>query len=96
MPLIHRFSEDIEFMTGRRTNIFWRVCWMGISPVMLVVVLVAYVVVQVQVHPEYPVWNPQYVRAQHRNPNTTQHLIRPLSLKGDCINTIAAKAALAD
>ncbi|XP_058263587.1 inactive sodium-dependent neutral amino acid transporter B(0)AT3 isoform X2 [Hemibagrus wyckioides] len=55
-----RFSEDIEFMTGRKPNIFWRVCWMGISPVMLLVVLVAYVVVQVQVHPEYPAWNPQY------------------------------------
>ncbi|GAA6111303.1 inactive sodium-dependent neutral amino acid transporter B(0)AT3, partial [Tachysurus ichikawai] len=55
-----RFSEDIEFMTGRKPNIFWRVCWMGISPVMLLVVLVAYVIVQVQVHPEYPAWNPQY------------------------------------
>ncbi|XP_062871509.1 inactive sodium-dependent neutral amino acid transporter B(0)AT3 [Trichomycterus rosablanca] len=55
-----RFSEDIEYMTGRKPNIFWRVCWMGISPIMLLVVLVAYVVVQVQVHPEYPAWNPEY------------------------------------
>ncbi|KAF4081794.1 hypothetical protein AMELA_G00165140 [Ameiurus melas] len=55
-----RFSKDIEFMTGRKPNIFWRVCWMGISPVLLVVVLVAYVAVQVQVHPEYPTWNPQH------------------------------------
>ncbi|XP_046714717.1 inactive sodium-dependent neutral amino acid transporter B(0)AT3 [Silurus meridionalis] len=55
-----RFSEDIQVMTGRKPNIFWHVCWMGISPVMLLVVLVAYVVVQVQVHPEYPAWNPQY------------------------------------
>ncbi|XP_055076169.1 inactive sodium-dependent neutral amino acid transporter B(0)AT3 isoform X1 [Misgurnus anguillicaudatus] len=57
---MNRFSNDIEFMTGRRPNIFWRVCWMGISPVMLVVVLVAYVVVQVQKHPTYPAWNPAY------------------------------------
>ncbi|XP_077086289.1 inactive sodium-dependent neutral amino acid transporter B(0)AT3 [Siphateles boraxobius] len=57
---IKRFSDDIEFMTGRRPNLYWRVCWMGISPVMLLVVLVAYVVVQVQEHPTYPAWNPQY------------------------------------
>ncbi|NP_001108369.1 inactive sodium-dependent neutral amino acid transporter B(0)AT3 [Danio rerio] len=57
---IKRFSDDIEQMTGRRPNLFWRCCWMGISPVMLLVVLVAYVVVQVQKHPTYPAWNPQY------------------------------------
>ncbi|KAM9496800.1 inactive sodium-dependent neutral amino acid transporter B(0)AT3 [Clarias gariepinus] len=55
-----RFSEDLEFMTGRKPNIFWRVCWLGISPVMLLVVLVAYVVIQVQVQPKYPAWNPGY------------------------------------
>ncbi|XP_051991808.1 sodium-dependent neutral amino acid transporter B(0)AT3-like [Xyrauchen texanus] len=55
-----QFSDDIEYMTGRRPNIFWRVCWMGISPVMLIVVLVAYVIVQVQKHPTYPAWNPEY------------------------------------
>lgn len=66
MPRLRRFSDDIEFMTGRKPNIFWRVCWMGISPVMLLVVLVAYVVVQVQVHPKYPAWNPDYVRVQEK------------------------------
>ncbi|XP_026145226.1 sodium-dependent neutral amino acid transporter B(0)AT3-like [Carassius auratus] len=55
-----RFSDDIESMTGRRPNLFWRVCWMGISPIMLLVVLVAYIVVQVQKHPTYPAWNPEY------------------------------------
>ncbi|XP_051526713.1 sodium-dependent neutral amino acid transporter B(0)AT3-like [Myxocyprinus asiaticus] len=55
-----QFSDDIEYMTGRRPNIFWRVCWMGISPLMLIVVLVAYIVVQVQKHPTYPAWNPEY------------------------------------
>uniref|UniRef100_A0A8C2EB31 Transporter n=1 Tax=Cyprinus carpio TaxID=7962 RepID=A0A8C2EB31_CYPCA len=57
---MNRFSDDIESMTGRRPNLFWRVCWMGISPIMLLVVLVAYVVVQVQKHPTYPAWNPKY------------------------------------
>uniref|UniRef100_A0A674CTF2 Transporter n=1 Tax=Salmo trutta TaxID=8032 RepID=A0A674CTF2_SALTR len=58
---IGRFSDDLEFMTGHRPNIFWKVCWLVISPLMLFVVLVAYVVVQAQTHPTYPAWNPDYV-----------------------------------
>ncbi|KAM7383961.1 hypothetical protein PAMA_011355 [Pampus argenteus] len=54
------FSDDIYFMTGKRPNIYWRACWMVISPVMLLVVLIAYVVVQAQKHPSYPTWNPAY------------------------------------
>ncbi|KAJ7991968.1 hypothetical protein DPEC_G00289350 [Dallia pectoralis] len=57
---IRRFSDDLEFMTGRRPNIFWKVCWLVISPLMLFVVLVAYVSVQAQTHPNYPAWNPNY------------------------------------
>ncbi|XP_056154175.1 sodium-dependent neutral amino acid transporter B(0)AT3-like isoform X2 [Lampris incognitus] len=55
-----RFSEDIHFMTGRRPNIFWRVCWLAISPLMLLVVFIAYVVSQSQKHPYYLAWNPNY------------------------------------
>uniref|UniRef100_A0A8D0A4D9 Solute carrier family 6 member 18 n=1 Tax=Sander lucioperca TaxID=283035 RepID=A0A8D0A4D9_SANLU len=55
------FSEDIYFMTGNRPNIFWKACWMVISPLMLLVVLIAYVVVQAQTTPSYPTWNPAYV-----------------------------------
>uniref|UniRef100_A0AAY4D927 Transporter n=1 Tax=Denticeps clupeoides TaxID=299321 RepID=A0AAY4D927_9TELE len=57
---IRRFSSDIEFMTGRRPNLYWRVCWMVISPLMLLVVFVAYIAVQVQSHPTYPAWDPEY------------------------------------
>lgn len=53
-----RFSDDIKYMTGRRPNWFWKICWMGISPVMLLVVLVAYVIVQGQEQPTYPAWDP--------------------------------------
>lgn len=60
-PLANSFSEDIEFMTGSKPNIFWKACWMVISPLMLAVVLVAYVIVQAQKHPTYPAWNPNYV-----------------------------------
>ncbi|KAK5855342.1 hypothetical protein PBY51_005447 [Eleginops maclovinus] len=54
------FSEDIYFMTGKRPNIFWKACWMVISPLMLLVVLVAYVAIQAQTHPSYPSWDPDY------------------------------------
>ncbi|XP_036433771.1 LOW QUALITY PROTEIN: inactive sodium-dependent neutral amino acid transporter B(0)AT3 [Colossoma macropomum] len=57
---MNRFSDDIEYMTGRRPNWFWKICWMGISPIMLLVVLVAYIVIQGQVQPTYPTWNPDY------------------------------------
>ncbi|KAM3858646.1 inactive sodium-dependent neutral amino acid transporter B(0)AT3 [Diretmus argenteus] len=55
------FSDDIHFMTGRRPNIFWKACWMVISPILLLVVLIAYVVVQAQKYPSYPAWNPDYI-----------------------------------
>ncbi|XP_034456331.1 sodium-dependent neutral amino acid transporter B(0)AT3-like [Hippoglossus hippoglossus] len=54
------FSEDIQFMTGKKPNIFWRACWMVISPLMLMGVLIAYVVIQAQKHPTYFAWNPEY------------------------------------
>ncbi|XP_047460480.1 sodium-dependent neutral amino acid transporter B(0)AT3-like [Mugil cephalus] len=54
------FSEDIYFMTGRKPNIFWKACWLVISPVMLLVVLVAYVIIQAQSHPMYQAWNQAY------------------------------------
>ncbi|CAB1442949.1 unnamed protein product [Pleuronectes platessa] len=54
------FSEDIEFMTGKKPNIFWKACWMVISPLMLLGVLIAYVVTQAQKHPTYFAWNPEY------------------------------------
>ncbi|XP_053189912.1 sodium-dependent neutral amino acid transporter B(0)AT1-like [Scomber japonicus] len=57
---MENFSEDIYFMTGRKPNIFWKACWRFISPAMLLVVLVAYVVIQAQKHPSYPAWNPDY------------------------------------
>lgn len=55
------FSEDIYFMTGSKPNIYWKACWMVISPLMLAVVLVAYVIVQAEKHPTYPAWDPSYV-----------------------------------
>ncbi|MED6291364.1 hypothetical protein CHARACLAT_022751 [Characodon lateralis] len=55
-----KFSEDIYFMTGRKPNIYWKACWMVISPTMLLVVLIAYVAIQATKYPTYPAWNPDY------------------------------------
>ncbi|XP_077447394.1 inactive sodium-dependent neutral amino acid transporter B(0)AT3 [Stigmatopora argus] len=57
---MNKFSEDIYFMTGKRPNLYWKICWTFISPLMLLVVLIAYVVLQAQKHPTYPAWNPGY------------------------------------
>lgn len=62
------FSDDIYFMSGRRPNIFWKACWLVISPLMLLVVFVAYVVVQAQKHPSYPAWNPDYEKFPKTEP----------------------------
>ncbi|TSK34716.1 Sodium-dependent neutral amino acid transporter B(0)AT3 [Bagarius yarrelli] len=55
-----RFSDDIEWMTGRRPNLYWQATWRVISPLMLLVVFLAYVVVQAQENPTYEAWNPNY------------------------------------
>uniref|UniRef100_A0A3P9C7I1 Solute carrier family 6 member 18 n=1 Tax=Maylandia zebra TaxID=106582 RepID=A0A3P9C7I1_9CICH len=44
---INRFNDNIEWMTGRRPNIYWQAMWRFISPFMLLVVFVAYVVIEV-------------------------------------------------
>uniref|UniRef100_A0A6Q2WVV0 Transporter n=1 Tax=Esox lucius TaxID=8010 RepID=A0A6Q2WVV0_ESOLU len=58
---IKKFSDDIESMTGRRPNIFWQATWRVFSPLMLLVVFLAYVVVQTETEPTYDAWNPEYV-----------------------------------
>ncbi|TNM93303.1 hypothetical protein fugu_018705 [Takifugu bimaculatus] len=57
---IRNFSDDLDYMNGSRPNIFWKACWLVISPVMLLTVFVAYVILQAQKHPTYPTWNPEY------------------------------------
>nr|XP_020468397.1 sodium-dependent neutral amino acid transporter B(0)AT3-like isoform X2 [Monopterus albus] len=58
---INRFNDDIEWMTGRRPNLYWQVTWRFISPFMLFVVFVAYVVISAKQRPTYNAWNPDYV-----------------------------------
>ncbi|XP_031432142.1 sodium-dependent neutral amino acid transporter B(0)AT3-like [Clupea harengus] len=58
---INRFNDDIEWMTGRRPNLYWQVTWRVISPLMLLVVFLAYIVVEAGEKPSYSAWNPDYV-----------------------------------
>ncbi|KAG9345131.1 hypothetical protein JZ751_009674 [Albula glossodonta] len=48
-------------MTGRRPNLYWQATWRVISPLMLLVVFLAYIAVQAGQRPTYPAWNPDYV-----------------------------------
>ena len=59
---VRRFSDDIEWMTGRRPNMYWQATWRVISPLMLLLVFLAYVVIQAGTQPTYAAWNPHYVR----------------------------------
>ena len=58
---VARFNDDIEWMTGRRPNLYWQVTWRVISPLMLLVVFLAYIVVEAGEKPSYSAWNPDYV-----------------------------------
>lgn len=53
IPFAHRFNDDIEWMTGRRPNIYWQAMWRFISPFMLLVVFVPYVVIEAEKQPTY-------------------------------------------
>lgn len=37
---VDNFSTDVESMLGQRPGLFWRICWMYISPVFLLVIFI--------------------------------------------------------
>ncbi|XP_035765579.1 sodium-dependent neutral amino acid transporter B(0)AT1-like [Neolamprologus brichardi] len=54
---IDRFNEDIKFMVGRKPSIFWQITWRFISPLIVLVILVFYLVAQAQKQLNYLVWD---------------------------------------
>lgn len=56
-----RFCADLEYMLGFRPGLFWRICWMFISPVVLMVIFVyslyQHTPISVQNPKEYPEWS---------------------------------------
>ncbi|NXS49809.1 S6A18 protein, partial [Balaeniceps rex] len=57
---IKRFSKDVKWMTGRKPNLYWQTTWRFISPLLLLIVFVAFVTLQIQKPPTYAAWNPKY------------------------------------
>ncbi|NXV78578.1 S6A18 protein, partial [Atlantisia rogersi] len=57
---IKRFSKDVKMMTGRKPNLYWQITWRFISPLLLLIVFVAFVILQIQKPPSYAAWNPEY------------------------------------
>uniref|UniRef100_A0A803XWY1 Solute carrier family 6 member 18 n=1 Tax=Meleagris gallopavo TaxID=9103 RepID=A0A803XWY1_MELGA len=57
---IKRFSKDVKWMTGRKLNLYWQITWRFISPLLLLIVFVAFVTLQIQKTPTYAAWNPKY------------------------------------
>nr|XP_057902873.1 sodium-dependent neutral amino acid transporter B(0)AT1-like [Doryrhamphus excisus] len=55
---IDRFNEDVEFMTGHKPGIFWQVTWRVISPLIVLVILIFYLVTQAQEKFTYLIWDP--------------------------------------
>lgn len=37
---VNRFCKDIEFMLGRKTGWYWRICWAGVIPIALIAILI--------------------------------------------------------
>jgi len=54
---IKRFSDDIEYMTGSRPNLFWKICWMFITPAAMLAILIASIILMSQGKASYYAWN---------------------------------------
>ncbi|XP_077404815.1 sodium-dependent neutral amino acid transporter B(0)AT3-like [Vanacampus margaritifer] len=57
---IKRFSNDIFLMTGKTPNLYWKICWTVVSPLMLLAVLIAFVALEAKNPPQFGTWNPDY------------------------------------
>lgn len=53
---INRFCDDIEFMTGHRPGLYWKVCWMFVTPLSMLAILVASIWIMSQGHAQYYAW----------------------------------------
>ncbi|XP_069158252.1 sodium-dependent proline transporter isoform X2 [Procambarus clarkii] len=56
---VHRFSEDLKFMLGYSPSIFWKVCWVFIDPIVLMILFIYSVITwedPVYNNIEFPAW----------------------------------------
>nr|XP_045582928.1 sodium-dependent neutral amino acid transporter B(0)AT3-like [Procambarus clarkii] len=54
---IKRFASDVELMTGSRPSLFWLVCWKVVSPLLMLILLTAFVVKMVVEGSTYLAWD---------------------------------------
>ncbi|XP_072366051.1 sodium-dependent neutral amino acid transporter B(0)AT1-like [Scyliorhinus torazame] len=57
---IDRFNNDIEWMIGHKPNIFWQATWRVISPLIMLVIFLFYLVIKVSEELTYITWDPDY------------------------------------
>ncbi|XP_039185237.1 sodium-dependent neutral amino acid transporter B(0)AT3-like isoform X1 [Crotalus tigris] len=55
---LKRFCDNVEWMTGRPVNLYWKASWQFISPVLMVSVFLSYL--SIQRPSTYSAWNPSY------------------------------------
>ncbi|KAM4630443.1 sodium-dependent neutral amino acid transporter B(0)AT1-like [Polymixia lowei] len=55
---IDRFNRDLEFMIGHKPSIYWQATWRFISPLIVMVIFLFYLVTKVQEELTYLVWDP--------------------------------------
>ncbi|XP_007668092.2 inactive sodium-dependent neutral amino acid transporter B(0)AT3 isoform X2 [Ornithorhynchus anatinus] len=55
-----RFGDDLEWMTGRRPNLYWQVAWKFVSPLLMLIIFLAFLTLQTQKQPTYGAWDPDY------------------------------------
>lgn len=53
-------------MIGHKPNIFWQITWRAVSPLLMLVILLFFLVVQVNQKLMYSVWDPAYVSVRGR------------------------------
>ncbi|XP_036433770.1 sodium-dependent neutral amino acid transporter B(0)AT1 [Colossoma macropomum] len=55
---IDRFNKDIEFMIGHKPNFFWQATWRVISPLIVLIIFLFYLVSTATKELTYIAWNP--------------------------------------
>ncbi|KAI9999817.1 hypothetical protein NQD34_011660 [Periophthalmus magnuspinnatus] len=68
---IKRFSKDIEDMLGHPPNWYWKIMWGGVSPLLLIALLIFYIINYIRGGtPTYQAWNQELVSPTHSATST--------------------------
>jgi len=76
-------------MIGHKPSIFWQVSWRFISPLIILVILVFYLVTQAQKELTYLVWDPNSVSSQAHKDNLCSYTFTVCA--SDMVNVIALR-----